>query len=402
MALGGGVMDGLIQTTALTLPEPTTLAAMFKAENGLDPLLRKIKADALAMVKDLDPANKKDRELMRSAAFKVSQSKAEIDRRGKELTEAQRKEVAAVNAGRSVADAFLSTLRDNVKKPAEDWEAKDAARVDAIKLRMTAFRPTHVPSSSDGLRALIAEIEAVKMDAGWQEFQADAAEAKALCLNRLDDHLLAAVARDEAAALVERQAAELEALRAEKAARDEADRLRIEAEAAEARRVEAEKQEADRQRIAAEQAEAARIAAEKAEAERLAQIEADKVAAAKYAQEQAEASAKADAELAAKEAAEREAALLQAQKDADARHAKELADAKAREEAAAQVERDRIAAQAKAEADARSKREADHAHRQRIRDDIATSMNGFVGELEAGLIADAIMDGAIPFVKVML
>lgn len=395
-------MDGSTQTTALALPEPMTLAAMFKAENGLDPLLNKIKSDALDMVKDLNPAVKKDRDLMKSAANKVSLSKAEIDRRGKELTEAQRREVAAVNAGRKVADTFLAALRDQVRQPADDWEAKDAARIDAIKLRLTAFRPTHVPSASEGLRTLIAEIEAVTVDAAWQEFQTEATEAKALCLNRLDEHLKAAVERDEAAALAARQVAELEALRAEKAAREEADRLRVEAEAIEARRLEAEKLEVERKRIAAEQAEAARIAAEKAEAERLAQIEADKIAAAKQAQEQAEARAKAEAELAAKEAADREAALLQAQKDANARHARELAEAKAREEAAAQVERDRIAAQAKADADARAKREADQAHRQRIRDDIATSMNGFVGELEAGLIADAIMDGAIPFVKVML
>lgn len=388
--------------TALALPEPATLATMFKAENGLNPLLDKIKADALAIVKDLDPANKKDRDLMRSAAFKVSQSKAEIDRRGKDLTEAQRKEVAAVNAGRSVADRFLSALRDQVKKPAEDWEAKDAARIEAIKLRMTAFRPMHVPSASDGLRALIAEVEAVTVDASWQEFQTEAAEAKAMCLNRLDEHLQAAIMRDEAAELAARQAAELEALRAEKAARDEADRLRVEAEAAEARRIDEAKQEADRLRIAAERAEADRIAAERAEAALVAQIEADKIAAAKLAQEQAEAKAKAEAERVAKEAADREAALLQAQADAAARHAKEIVEAKAREEAAAQVERDRIAAQIRAEADARAKREADQAHRSKIHADIAAALQSMSGSATPSAIASAIMDGKIPHVVAVL
>lgn len=395
-------MDGSNQSTALALPEPTTLATMFKAENGLDPLLNKIKSDALAMVKDLNPSSKKDRDLMKSAANKVSLSKAEIDRRGKELTEAQRKEVAAVNAGRKVAETFLADLRDQVRKPADDWEARDAARIDAIKLRLTAFRPTHVPSASEGLRMLIAEIEGVTIDATWQEFQAEATEAKALCLNRLDDHLNAAVERDEAAALAARQAAELEALRAEKAARDEADRLRAEAEAAEARRVEEAKQEAERQRLAAERAEAERIAAEKAEAARHAQIEADKVAAAKLAQEQAEARAKAEAERAAKEAADREAALLQAQADADARHAQELAEAKAREEAAAQAERDRIAAQAKVEADARAKREADQAHRDRIKADISAALAAMAGAATPDAIAEALIAGKIPHVKVSM
>jgi vacuolar-type H+-ATPase subunit H len=129
----------MTESTELALPTTMALATMFKAENGLDPLLNKIKADALAMVKDLDPAVKKDRDLMRSAAFKVSQSKAEIDRRGKELTEAQRKEVAVVNAGRNVAETFLNTLRDQVKKPADDWEAKEAARITAHKDGLAKF-----------------------------------------------------------------------------------------------------------------------------------------------------------------------------------------------------------------------------------------------------------------------
>lgn len=387
---------------ALALPEPTTLATMFKAENGLDPLLNKIKADALDMVRDLNPAVKKDRDLMKSVANKVSLSKAEIDRRGKALTEAQRKEVAAVNAGRNVAETFLAAVRDQVRKPADDWEAKDAGRIEAIKLRLTAFRPTSVPSASDGLRALIAEVEAVTVDASWQEFQTEAAEAKAMCLNRLDEHLQAAIMRDVAAAFAARQAAELEALRAEKAARDEADRLRIEAEAKEALRVEAEKQAIERQRIAAEQAEASRIATEKAEAARLAQIEADKIAAAKLAQEQAEARAKADAERAAREAADREAALLKAQAEAEERHAKALADAKAREEAAAQAERDRMAAQVMAEAGARAKREADQAHRSKIHAGIAEALRSMAGNATPAAIASAIMDGKIPHVVAVL
>ena len=54
----------MTDSTELALPTTMALATMFKAENGLDPLLNKIKADALAMVKDLDPAVKKDRDFM--------------------------------------------------------------------------------------------------------------------------------------------------------------------------------------------------------------------------------------------------------------------------------------------------------------------------------------------------
>lgn len=393
-------MDDLQPGTALALPEPTTLATMFRATGGMDALIARIEAEARSHAPDL--TTKKGRDAIKSLAYRVAQSKTALDTAGKDLNEAARAQINAVDAERRKVRDRLDALKDEVRKPLDDWEAAEAKRIDALKLRLTAFRPTHVPTASEGLRLLIAEIEAVAVDASWQEFQTEATEAKALCLNRLDEHLQAAVARDDAAALAERQAAELEQLRREKAERDEADRLRAEAEAAEARRIEAEKAEAERLRIAAEQAEQARIAAEKAEAERLAQIERDKQEAARIAAEQAEARAKAEAERAAKEAADREAALKRQAEENEARHQQQLAEAKAREAAAAQAERDRIAAERQAEADARAKREADSKHRQRIRDDIATSMNGFVGELEAGLIADAIMDGAIPFVKVVI
>ena len=52
--------------------------------------------------------------------------------------------------------------------------------------------------------------------------------------------------------------------------------------------------------------------------------------------------------------------------------------------------------------DARAKRHADQQHRNKIRDDIATSIQGFAGEMESLLIANAIIDGAIPHVKAVL
>lgn len=44
----------------------------------------------------------------------------------------------------------------------------------------------------------------------------------------------------------------------------------------------------------------------------------------------------------------------------------------------------------------------DATHASRIRDDIATSMNGFCDEPTAGRIADAIIAGQIPYVEARL
>ena len=372
--------------TALALPKPADLAVMFKAEGGLDPFLTKLERDALAMVKDLDPAVKKDRALMKTAANLVSQSKAEIDRQGKALTEAQRKEVAAVNAGRKVAEEFLAALRDRVRKPADDWEAADQARKDRIRLRLDAFKPPMVPSGSEGLRALIAEIEAVTVDATWQEFAEEATLAKSNCLNRLAEHLGNAVQR-------EADAAELARLRAEAAARAEADRIKAEEEA---------RAKAEAERVAREAAEAEARA--KVEAERAARIEAEKAEAARIAAERERAAA-----------AEREAALARQAEESAERHRRELAEAeakrirdleeaKAREEAAAKAERDRIAREAEEKRKADEARAADEAHRFEIRAQIVTCLivlESF-GKLTPEDIADALMQGQIKHCEVQL
>ena len=369
----------MTDSTELALPTTMALATMFKAENGLDPLLNKIKADALAMVKDLDPAVKKDRDLMKSAANKVSMSKAEIDRRGKELTEAQRKEVAAVNAGRKVAETFLADLRDQVKKPADDWEAKEAARITAHKEGLAKFDEGRVDAMSEPtlIQQMIDKAKAFHAGRVWEEYAPQADALLRNCLTKWQADL-------DAANLRIAQAAELEALRAEKAARDEADRIAREAADAEAARVAQAAQDAENARIAAEQ-----------EAARQAKIEADKLAAAEQARVDAEAKAKADAEQAAKDTADREAALAQ-------RHADELAEVKAATERAAQAERDRIAAAAREEAYARAKREADADHRAQVKADIVAALSAMAGKATPDAIADALMSGAIPHTKVTL
>ena len=358
----------MTESTELALPTTMALATMFKAENGLDPLLNKIKADALAMVKDLDPAVKKDRDLMKSAASKVSMSKAEIDRRGKELTEAQRKEVAAVNAGRKVAEAFLADLRDQVKKPADEWEAKEAARITAHKEGLAKFDEGRVDAMSEPtlIQQMIDKAKAFHAGRVWEEYAPQADALLRNCLTKWQADL-------DAANLRIAQAAELEALRAEKAARDEADQLARDKAA-----------EAENARIIAEQAEANRIATEKAEAAHAAQIEADKLAAAELAAQLA----REDAEAKAKATEER--------------HAKEMADAETRREQAAQAERDRIATAAREEAYACAKREADADHRAQVKADIVTALSAMAGKATPDAIADALMAGAIPHTKVTL
>jgi len=355
-------------STALALPAATDLAALFKSENGLTGLLDKLEATVKAEAENLDASTQKGRDGLKSLAYKVSQSKAEMDRQGLALTEKARAEIAAVNAGRKAATERLDALRDETKRPVTEWEAKEAARVDAHKIALKAFdldRATAQDTPSH-IREVIAGIDGLTLGSSWDEFE-EFAEAKSK-------------------AALDKYRADLVA--AEKRVADEDELAKLRAEAAERAKRDAEeaerKAEAERQQEAARRAEQERAEAVKREAERQAQIERAREEASRHAAE----AAKAEAERAAKEAAER--------------HARELAEAKAREERAAQAERDRIAAEQKAKDDARAKREADQAHRDRIRGDIIKALESMRGAATPGDIADALMGGKIPHVEVTI
>lgn len=358
-------MNELTQiSTALSLPESHNLAALFKSDSGVSAFISKLVAAARAEAATLSADTKKGRGAIISLAYKVSKSKAEFDRQGKALTERQRLEIEAVNAGRKTAAECLDALRDEIRKPVDDWEAAKEAETQRIKDRLSVFDAGRADAQCtvEQITAVIASIEAQEIGADWGAHQPVAEIASSNALSSLRANLLIAQLRED-------QEAELTRLRAESAERDEADR----------------KAQVERDRVAAIEAaavEAVRVAKE--EVERAAQAEQDK--------NEAVGRARADAEeLAAREKVENEA-----------RHTRELEDAKVREEAAAQAERDRAAAERKSAADARVKREADKAHVSKIKHDIADALAAMAGAASPEQIADALMSGQIPHCEVKL
>ena len=357
---------------AIVLPQGGELAVIFKRENGIDPILASIEAAAREMVKDLDPAVKKDRDLMRSAAFKVSQSKAELDRQSKALTEVQRAEIASVNAARSKADKFLSDLRDSVRQAADDWDAAEEKRraIIAASISEITDHGMTVDSASSEIADAAAKIKGRSVTA--EEFGDQlpfAVVAIDTAIAQLRQFYSAAKRRED-------DAAELAKLRAEAEARAEADRIaqdrREEAEA-EARRIEADR---------AAKAEAVAAEAIRIENERLAAWRhATEIAAARVAEQEA--------------AAIREADLLRLAEEDRARHAAELA-------AAAERERARLQAIADAEALAAKKRAQDEAHRATIHRAISDALALMAGNATPDAIASALMDGKIPHCEVKL
>ena len=357
-------------STALVIPEPASLQVMFAKPDAIAAMIERIEAEARSETPDVTTA--KGRKAVASLAYKIAQSKTALDKAGKDLNEEARKKIAVVDAERRKIRDRLDALKDEIRKPLDDWEAAEAARVDALKARLDRLtNAAPAEDTSDSIKALIQRVEATTIDDTWQEYLPHAGKAKDATLTRLRAQLVATETR-------EAEAAELARLRAEAAAREEADRLRREAEEAEARRV----------------------AAEKAEAERLAQIEREKQEAAERAAREAEDRAKAEAERAQREAEARAEAERKASAEREAELQRQIEAEKARAQAAAKAERDRLAAERKAEEEARAKREADQAHRDKIKGDIAAALSKMAGAASPEAIAEALITGKIPHCKV--
>lgn len=360
------------ETTAVAIPARAELAVLFRKEGGLDPIISRIEDEVRAHVPDV--STKRGRDAIASLAYKVARSKTMLDDAGKTLNEEARKQIDAVDAARRALRARLDALKDEARKPLDEWEAREKDRVDALSARLDRLANAQPAEDTSGaIAALIARVEAATIDETWQEFLPKAAVAKDATLNRLRTAYAQAKTRED-------QEAEIARLRAETEAREAAERARMEAE------------EAERQR-----AEAARI-----EAERAARIEREKQEAAERARAEAEAQAKAEAERIQREAAERAEAARRAAEAREAELQREVAEAKRREEEAAQRERDRIAAEKRAEDVARAKREADAQHRALIRKAIVNALSAMRGAATPEAIADALMEGKIPHVKVVL
>jgi len=355
--------------TAIALPEATSLEAMFRRDEGLDPLIARIEEQVRAYVPDV--STRKGRDAIKSLAYNVARSKTALDDAGKKLNEDARAQIAIVDAARRKLRDRLDALRDEARRPLDDWEAAEEARIEGIKTRIRRIEESvHRPlAASTECAELIARIEAVALDDSFDEFLPIAAKVKDAALHSL---------RATLADMREREAeqAELARLRAEAEARAEEDRKRREAEEADARR----------------------IAAEKAEAERLAQIEREKQEAAERAARQAEARVREEAARIQREADERAEAERRAAAEREAELQRQVEAEKARAEFAVNEERNRQARIRAAEEEARAKREADAAHRSRILSEIREAL----APIHREAIPQALMDGRIPNVMVMV
>ena len=257
---------------------------------GLKKFLDAVTAEVSTEVPDT--TTRKGRERIASLAAKVSKSKTAVEKPGREYLKRLKELPKVVEAELREFTGAMDALRDATRKPLDDWQAAEDARIDRHQALIDELNERGAEAGTydaEYLRGSIATVESVVIGEHLEEFEAEAARAKDKALVALRTAL---TAREKQ----EAEQAELAELRRQQAERDAQDeRDRIAREAAERATREAE-QRAQAERDAAAQRERdLELQAERAKRENL---EAQQRA------EQAERNAQAKADAAA--AAERQ------------------------------------------------------------------------------------------------
>ena len=347
----------------LQVIEQNAIVVAFQKENGIQDLFDRMAEQARSIVPDV--TTKKGRDAIASQAYKVSKSKTAVDNHGKDLVAGIKAQAAVIDRDRKAWRDQCDALRDEIRKPLDDWEQAENDRVAKHQAVIRAIHSLHgeniLNKESHEIKGYIFDLENTEIDSSFEEFEQEAKIAKLETLEKLRTAL---TAREK----YEAEQAELERLRQ-----------------AEIERQQKERDEA----IARQAAENARIEAEKkAQAER----------------EQAEKLARESAEREARLKAEHEAAILREEK-LKQQAIEQAKQAETQKQQAIEAERLRIeaeqAAKIKADQEAEAARLANKEHMRSINREI---LNKFceigLDEGQAKAVITAIANNQVPHVSV--
>ena len=358
--------------TALAVIETYTPARLFEP-GAIDPLIQRIKNEVKAKAATLDISTDKNRKELASLAYQVGRSKTFIDKQRLTLVSDEKKRLKAIDAeGARIWDE-LEALQKEVRQPLTDWEEADKRRIEAHEKAIAELAEAPGYGSTETSSELSLRLDYLRgYKRDWEEFGQRGAYALKTEIERTEKLFTSAVKREE-------EQAELIRLRAEASER-----------AAKEAKDKAEREEKERAESYAQML----VTQAEEKAERARKDEADKVERERIRIENETRDAEARALKAESDA---KAAAEKAERDRIAAEAK----AKQDQEAAIQRERERVANEEKRAADALAAREADKQHRGRINREILKSLNaaGF-DDTTGKSIIELIAKGMLPHVHI--
>lgn len=302
----------------LIIQTPSNPAVLFSNNEEFEKLFGKIKATVNGTPTDVTSA--KNRDAIKTTAYKISRTKTALDELGKNLTDDWRKKTNAVNASRKEMRERLDTLRDDVRRPLTDWENDEKEREETALAALEEVRSLgrlDFDVTVEDIESRIEKLATASKRNDWNGREEQAGKAVQLATDILGSALVSSKER-------RRIEAENAKLLAEKEAKEKAENERLEKEKMEAaarEKVEAEKNDelAKAQKDADEAKANQRIAEQRAkDVEAQAKKDVERAAKDAAAQKLAEENRLA-AEKAEKEKAEKEQLALKKERAANAK-----------------------------------------------------------------------------------
>ena len=264
--------------------EQAAYMAAFSQPQGLASIISQISEQAHTAAQGLDAATAANRTKLASLAYSVAKAKTSIDSTGKDLVAEAKSKIQVVDNNRKQVRDALDKLKDDIRRPVTEFEEAEKKRLAVIQDVIDQLSSLASANDANGGRLSAEQLRLRRHQAAAlaKNDYGDMAEKAAECIKFLDTAITAA---DE----YEQQQAEIQRLQAEQAAREQAERdAKIAAEAAEKARAEAEaKAKAEREaserarieaQLRAEQAERDKQAAiDRAEAEKQAAVQAERL-----------------------------------------------------------------------------------------------------------------------------
>jgi hypothetical protein len=334
----------------------------------IDPVIEQIEAEARAAAARLDISTEANRQALKSLAWKVARSKTFIDNQRKALVTDEKRRLKRIDEEGSRIWDRLENLQTEVRRPLTEWEEADRARIASHERELGEIENAGPQSlqnwqmlSAEAMRDRLREIETDPHN--WEEFGVRAAGVKAVAKTQI----LEAIGKREK---YDAEQAELVRLRAEAADRERKEREeRIAREATE----KAEREAKAREEKAARDAEFQRL-----------KIEDDRRAAEQRAKD-----------------AETRRILAEEKAQHDAKAAAERAERD--KQAAVKAERERAAAKAQREKEEQERRESSARIRAKVLKEARLALQNHcqIEPEQSDVILDAIIKGLIPHVMVV-
>lgn len=254
-------------TDLIVIGDASSLNAVEIFNNGgLDDLFDKVSSSVKGEVYDI--STPEGRKRIGSVARKIGSTKKALEKLADSLTEDWKQKVRAVNSSKNEMIEKFDSLRDEIRKPLDEFNAKEEKRTATHENRLETMRNQAnfdgaPPPNSSAIREAIETLKKISFfnidntPVDWEEFSSRANATYTETMNKLNFML-------EERIKYEQEQEELEKLRKEKIERDRKEyEEKLKADAAEKARKEAEDKAAKEKAEAEAKAEADRIAAEK-------------------------------------------------------------------------------------------------------------------------------------------